>query len=179
MDSLNAMIAWAAQFFRDPATFSADEGGVTLLLVGLSISGVAWGFVAGWIADAVGAARVLVAAVLALAVVALVDATAQDRDLALWTTVVLGGLGASGTWLAGRRMLVDLAPPERLGEYMGLLGITRKASVLGTLLLASLADSRGWRFAILALVVPLVAGAGLLLAAVRRATPARSNGVLG
>jgi hypothetical protein len=61
-------------------------------------------------------------------------------------------------------MLVDLAPPERLGEFMGILGVTRKASVFGTVLLGTLADARGWRFAILALVAPLLVGTALLVA---------------
>ncbi|MND06722.1 hypothetical protein D3C83_282600 [compost metagenome] len=50
---------------------------------------------------------------------------------------------------------------------MGLLGVTRKASVFGTVVLATLADSRDWRYAILALVAPLLAGAILLSLAAR------------
>lgn len=167
VDSLNSMIQWAAQFFRDPAAFNAPESAVTMLLLGLSVSGTAAGFAAGWLCDRVGAHRILVAGTLSLAVVATVDSVAADRDLAIAVTVAGGGFGASAVWLAGRRMLVDLAPPERLGEFMGILGITRKASVLGTVLLATLADDRGWRYAILALVAPLLIGAALLTASVR------------
>jgi UMF1 family MFS transporter len=168
VDSLNSMIQWAAQFFRDPAAFAAGESQVTWLLVGLSLSGVVFGFLAGRLCDRVGGERILVAAVLALAVVATVDATARSREFAMGTTMVLGGFGAAGTWLAGRRVLVDMAPPERLAEFMGLLGVTRKASVFGTIALATLADARDWRYAILALVAPLLLGALLLLAAHRR-----------
>jgi len=168
VDSLNSMIQWAAQFFRDADTFAADREQVTFLLMGLSVSGVVSGIAAGRICDAVGAHRVLLAAMLALAAVAIVDWSSRDLALSTWTTILLGGFGAAGIWLAGRRMLVDLAPPERLGEFMGIYGITRKASVFGTVALGTLADSQGWRFAILSLVAPLLAGAWLVAAAVSR-----------
>jgi len=167
VDSLNSMIQWAAQFFRDPAAFAAPEGEVTRLLIGLSLAGSVAGFVAGRACDSIGPSRVLLAAALSLAAVATVDSVTADRTLAIRVTVIGGGFGAAGIWLAGRRMLVDLAPPERLAEHMGILGITRKASVFGTVVLATLADSRDWRYAILALVVPLLAGAALLAVAAR------------
>jgi UMF1 family MFS transporter len=165
-DSLNSMIQWAGQFFRDPATFASPEGDVTTLLMGLSVAGVVAGIVAGRVCDALGAHRVLGAAMIALAVVATVDSVASDRRIAMGTTILLGGFGAAGVWLAGRRMLVDLAPPGKLAEFMGILGVTRKASVFGTVLLGTLADARGWRYAILALVAPLLVGTGCLLACV-------------
>ena len=176
VDSLNSMIQWAAQFFRDPAAFAAPESEVTWLLIGLSLAGTIAGFVAGRACDAVGPARVMLSAVLALAAVATVDSVTADRRLAIWVTVIGGGYGAAGVWLAGRRVLVDLAPPDRLAEHMGLLGVTRKASVFGTVVLATLADSRDWRYAILALVVPLLAGAILLSLAARLHARRRESG---
>ena len=101
----------------------------------------------------------------------------SDRRLAVWLTVIGGGYGAAGVWLAGRRMLVDLAPPDRLAEHMGLLGVTRKASIFGTVVLATLADARDWRYAILALVVPLLSGAVLLAAAARLHARRAESGV--
>jgi MFS transporter, UMF1 family len=168
VDSLNSMIQWAAQFFRDADTFAASEDQVTLLLVGLALSGTIAGIVAGRVCDAVGAHRVLLAAMVSLAVVAVVDFASRNQALSTAATVLLGGFGAAGVWLAGRRMLVDLAPADRLAEYMGILGVTRKASVFGTVLLGSLADSHGWRVAILALAVPLAAGTWCVAAALAR-----------
>lgn len=174
VDSLNSMIQWAAQFFRDVAAFAASEREVTRLLIGLSVAGTVAGFAAGRLCDRVGAHRILVAAILALAAVAAIDSMSTDREFAIRATVVGGGFGAAGIWLAGRRMLVDLAPPERIGEFMGILGITRKASVFGTILLATLADARDWRYAILALVAPLLAGAACIVGSVQLAARARS-----
>ena len=174
VDSLNAMIQWVGQFFRK--AWNAEENTVIALLTGLSLSAFLLGVVAGKASDRLGAGRVLFAAVASLAAVALVDMAVPNRDIALWTTILAGGLGASGIWLASRRILVDLVPVERLGEYMGILGITRKASIFGTITLASLADafsdalgdSLGWRLAVGFLALPL-AGAFLCLEGSRRA----------
>lgn len=160
VDSLNAMIQWVAQFFRK--AWSAEESTVITLLMGLSVAAFLLGLLAGKAADVLGAGTILFAAVGSLAAVALVDALSPSRGLALWVTILGGGLGASGVWLASRRMLVDLVPAERLGEFMGILGITRKASVLGTLALATLADRFGWRVAVGFLAVPLVIAAAAL-----------------
>jgi UMF1 family MFS transporter len=167
VDSLNAMIQWVGQFAR--FEWGLDEKGVMGLLVGISVSGIAFGFVLGRVADLFGARAVLLAAVGALGVVSLVDALAPDsaRGVAVGVTVFGGGVGAAGTWLAGRRMLVDMAPPERLGEYMGLLGLTRKASVIGTVTLGWIASEHSWRLAIAALAVPLLLGGWMVHAATR------------
>lgn len=156
VDSLNSMIQWVAQFFRRGWGVT-DEGTITWMLVGLSVAAFVAGIAAGRAADLFGAGRIFAAAVTSLLVVSVVDAMGGNRTVALWVTVLGGGFGAAGVWLAGRRVLVDLAPRDRLAEHMGLLGLTRKASVFGTLMLATLADTYGWRVAIAALAVPLAA----------------------
>ncbi|MHC4923574.1 MAG: MFS transporter [Planctomycetota bacterium] len=173
VDSLNAMIQWVGQFFREG--WDADEETVIQLLLGLSVAATILGVVAGKVADWIGARRVMLASVAALGVVSLVDSFGNDPDLALWVTMLGGGLGAAGIWLTGRRVLVDLAPREQLGEYMGLLGITRKASIFGTLLLATLADSSGWKVAVGALSVPLAAGYIILVLSERAARKATAE----
>ncbi len=166
VDSLNSMIQWVAQFFRSGWDVR-EEGVITGMLIGLSLAGAAAGVVAGRLADRLGADRILIAAVVSLAGVALTDAFVTHRGVALTVTVLGGGFGAAGVWLSGRRMLVDLVPRDRLAEHMGLLGLTRKASVFGTLMLGVLADSHGWKVAIACLAVPLALGAVLLEASRR------------
>jgi MFS-type transporter involved in bile tolerance (Atg22 family) len=167
VDSLNAMIQWVAQFFRVGWGIT-NENTVTEMLIRLSIAAVISGFVAGRAADLFGAGRVFAAATLSLLVLTLVDAFGTNREVALHVTVWCGGFGAAGVWLTGRRVLVDLVPADRLAQHMGLLGITRKASVIGTLLLAGLADTLGWRTAIGALAIPLALSLVFLALAARR-----------
>jgi len=54
---------------------------------------------------------------------------------------VFGSLGLAGIWTAGRKVLIDLAPRERLGEYFGLYGITTKLSVFGGWVFTALLDA--------------------------------------
>ncbi len=47
----------------------------------------------------------------------------------------LAGIALGSTWVGARTMMIELSPPERLGEFMGIYNITGKfAAVLGPLL---------------------------------------------
>jgi UMF1 family MFS transporter len=54
--------------------------------------------------------------------------------------MVAGACGLAGLWVAGRKLLIELAPPDKIGEYFGLYGITIKVSVVGTLLFSLITD---------------------------------------
>lgn len=84
----------------------------------------------------------------------------------LLTLVALGALGLSGIWTAGRKVVVLLAPRDRIGEFFGLYGITVKLSVVGSTVYGWLADTAGCKPALLAQGLPIVIGL-LLLTAVR------------
>jgi UMF1 family MFS transporter len=75
---------------------------------------------------------------------------------------VLGALGLSGIWTAGRKVVVVLSPPDRIGEHFGLYGITVKLSVIGSTVYASVADAYGSKPAMLSQAGPLVLGLCLL-----------------
>ena len=89
-------------------------------------------------------------------------------DTTGFTITLLGGgaIGMAGIWTAGRKLLLDLAPPARIGEFFGLYGITVKVSVLGSAAYGLMADSFGCKPALLAQGVPLLLGL-LFLAMVR------------
>lgn len=76
----------------------------------------------------------------------------------LLTMVPLGAIGLAGTWTAGRKLVLLLAPPDRAGAYFGLYGITVKLSVLGSSVYGVLADALGPRTAILAQSAQLLVG---------------------
>jgi UMF1 family MFS transporter len=75
---------------------------------------------------------------------------------------VLGSLGLAGIWTAGRKVVVLLSPPDRIGEHFGLYGITVKLSVVGSTVYARVADAYGSKPAMLSQAVPLVLGLCLL-----------------
>jgi UMF1 family MFS transporter len=74
------------------------------------------------------------------------------------TLVLLGALGLAGVWTSGRKVVLLLAPADRVGEYFGLYGITLKLSVVGSAVFAIVDDSLGIRAAMLVQAVPLVLG---------------------
>lgn len=80
----------------------------------------------------------------------------------LLTLVVLGAFGLAGVWTAGRKVVVLLAPADRIGEYFGLYGITLKLSVVGGLVYGLVHDAFGCKPAMLVQGVQLMLGLGCL-----------------
>lgn len=134
-------------------------------LLGLVFSGLAFGFgvlVARWTDR--HALAVLRASALALGLALAGGAWFGGGNTAAFTgTLVLGGaLGMAGVWTAGRKLLLQLAPRERIGEFFGLYGITVKVSVVGSAVYGVIADHWGSRTALLAQCAPLLLGIACL-----------------
>ena len=81
--------------------------------------------------------------------------------------VTAGAFAISGIWTAGRKVLLELAPKDRVGEYFGLYGLTTKISVVASLLFSVAADIHGFQSALWILVFPAVAGCACLIASAR------------
>jgi UMF1 family MFS transporter len=57
-----------------------------------------------------------------------------DKIVFQWIIAPLAGVALGSTWTAARTMMVELSPPARLGEFMGIFNLTGKFSaVLGPL----------------------------------------------
>ena len=93
----------------------------------------------------------------------------------LLTLVALGAFGLTGIWTAGRKVIVLLAPKERIGEYFGLYGMTVKLSVFGGAIYGEIATRSGAKPAMLAQSVQLLVGLACL-AMVRLPKPAPQGG---
>ena len=78
------------------------------------------------------------------------------------TLVVLGAFGLSGIWTSGRKLVLLLAPADRVGEYFGLYGITVKLSVIGSVVFAEVADAWGSKAGMLSQSIQLLIGLGCL-----------------
>jgi UMF1 family MFS transporter len=96
---------------------------------------------------------------------------------ALTLTLVVGGaLGLAGVWTAGRKLVLLLAPRERIGEYFGLYGITVKVSVIGSTTYGVIADHFGSAPALLAQIAPLLLGLfALAMVRMPQSDAARAN----
>ena len=93
----------------------------------------------------------------------------------LLTLVGHGAFGLTGIWTAGRKVVVLLAPKERIGEYFGLYGMTVKLSVFGGAIYGEIATRSGAKPAMLAQSVQLLVGLACL-AMVRLPKPAVQGG---
>lgn len=161
------------QWFGMP--FGPQAGSMVqfLGLLGLCFSGLAFGF--GLLLGSTTDRRplaVMLASVAALGLALGGGACFGGGDTTWFTITLVGGgaFGMAGIWTAGRKLLLQLAPPDRVGEYFGLYGITVKVSVLGSTLYGVLADRFGSVPALLAQLAPLLLGLGCL-AMVRMPAP--------
>jgi UMF1 family MFS transporter len=189
VDVLNTAILYFADFtlsvFREPlaagtvvwlgGTLQGEAGGKQLLMgMGIALNTLALGF---GIAQGAWADRaplaVLRTSALALLVAlgggALFGGTSTLGYAA--TLVAFGAFGLSGIWTAGRKVVVLLAPPERVGSYFGLYGVTVKLSVVGSVVYGFVEHHAGAKPAMLAQGVQLLLGL-LCLAMVRMPAPA-------
>ena len=179
-DVLNMAIAWFAVYFAK--VFSFTSGQINLILAGMSAAAFLAGLVMGKLTDKIGPRRAVVTAALCLAVTLPCVSLLPEPWMAVTVILTLGAPGLAGLWVAGRKLLIELAPPDRIGEYFGLEGIAAKISVVGTLVFAVLVDhlpgEGHWNFklAILLQVAVLIPGI-VCLAMVRLPARASAAGV--
>jgi MFS transporter, UMF1 family len=142
-----------------------------LMIAGLLLNSLAllFGVLLGFLSDRVGALHVLRLSA-AFLVFGLFGAAAFGGVNVFWYLTAIcgfGGLGLAGIWTAGRKLLIELSPREKLGEYFGLYGITIKLSVIGSAVFGVVrdvvhrwtdSDLAGWKAALLLQAVPLLLG---------------------
>lgn len=89
----------------------------------------------GFINDAIGSKASLSISLILWMVVLVAAIFITEPTIFRFVIAPLAGVALGSTWVAARTMMIELSPPERLGEFMGIYNITGKfASVLGPLL---------------------------------------------
>lgn len=156
VDVLNTAIFWIGVYLVHG--MGMDQGTMIQTIVIANLTAFVIGSGLGWITDRVGARQTMILAACCL-LAALVSLVAT-RDpllarLSLWT---LGAAGLGGIWVAGRKLLLDLVPADRVGAFFGLYGLTNKGAAFGLVAFAVLSDWFGYRVALTAAILPLAAG---------------------
>ena len=160
-DVVNTLIMWTRPYLMKGAAYTEKES--LGILLAMSVSAFVLGLAMGWVTDRLGAKRALLAAAGSLGACIVVGGLVHERWVVVPTVLLLGSGGLAGVWVAGRKFVLDIAPPERAGEFFGLYGVTQKLSVLGCVLFAAVADWSGsYRAALLSLLVPLAVGIAFL-----------------
>ncbi|MCA8977532.1 MAG: MFS transporter [Planctomycetes bacterium] len=187
-DVLNTAILFFAELTRSTFAAAAEHGGLELLwfelngdaglttmvmICGLCLNGLAlvFGLSIGRWTDRAPLAVMLCSALALLGALGGGALFAGMSPLGyLLTLVVLGSFGLTGTWSAGRKIVLLLAPADRIGEYFGLYGITMKLSVFGAVIYALVRDAFDARAALLSQSPQLLLGL-LFLSMVRLPKP--------
>jgi MFS-type transporter involved in bile tolerance (Atg22 family) len=145
-----------------------------LTLIGLQVAAFPFGILAGSLCGSLGGHVTYLIAIVSLLGALAACAVGSPLYLALPALVVCGGFGVGGIWVAGRRLVYDLAPKDRLGEFYGLYGLTQKTSATGALLFGILTTRASHWHALALLAAYLVAG-GALIAAARKKFASRAS----
>lgn len=180
-DAANTAIAVLGIYATNEMGFS-DQQAQLVLLAGV-LGAIAGGFTIGRFVDRFGPRNTLMGVlsvwVISLTFVAMIAWLDLPSSL-FWLVAVLVGIALGGLWTADRPLMLQLAPPARLGEYYGLYSMVgRFAAAIGPLLWAIIVTGLGWgRPVAVAGLAVFVAIAMMLLARVpnRLAEPRSAGG---
>lgn len=145
-DAANTAIAVLGIYATNEVGFS-DEQAQLVLLAGV-VGAIVGGFTVGRLVDRYGPRNTLMG-VLAVWVVSLmfvaVIAWLELPSSLFWLVAVLVGVALGGLWTSDRPLMLQLAPPARLGEFYGIYSMVgRFAAVIGPLLWAIIVTGLGW-----------------------------------
>jgi len=162
-DVVNTLIMWTRPYLMKGAGYT-DESSIGVLMA-MSVSALVLGLCMGWLTDWLGSKRALLAAAGSLGICIVVASVTREPWVLVPTILLFGSGGLAGVWVAGRKFLLDVAPPDRVGEFFGFYAVTQKLSVFGCTLFALMADWTGsYRVALSSLLVPLAVGMAFLAA---------------
>lgn len=162
-DVVNTLIMWTRPYLIRGAGYS-EKASIGILMA-MSVTAFILGLGMGWLTDRLGAKRALLAAAGSLGACIAVASITHKPWVLVPTVLLFGSGGLAGVWVAGRKFLLDVAPPEKVGEFFGFYAVTQKLSVLGCTLFALMADWTGsYRAALSSLLVPLAIGIAFLAA---------------
>lgn len=162
-DAANTIINFVAIYAHAVVGLS-NAAIVRFLMVSTSFAVVgSWAW--GKVTDHIGPKRTMMAILLGWCGTLLVTMLSQSAGT-FNLVGPLAGICLGGTWVTGRTLVVRLSPPDKLGEFFGLYGLTEKfTAVLGPLLWALVVDGvfRSWgvaryRIAVGTLLLSVVAG---------------------
>jgi UMF1 family MFS transporter len=127
-DALNTVIiamgVYATQVIGFKEVFSVLAPATVAAVIGSWIFGV--------VTDRLTSKHTLVISLLLWVPVLVAAIFITDQLIFQWGIATLAGVALGSTWTSARTMMVELSPPDKLGEFMGIYNLTGKFSaVLG------------------------------------------------
>jgi UMF1 family MFS transporter len=156
LDALNAFILWLSVYITKELL--VPQAQFIRIMLALNISAFLFGILMGKATDVIGSRRTFLISIIALFIAVFVAGTTRNLFLFKVTLLTLGAMAASGIWTAGRKLLIELAPPEEIGKFFGLYGFTTKISAFGSSAFSILADLFNYRAAVLSQLITVILG---------------------
>jgi UMF1 family MFS transporter len=130
-DALNTVIIAMSVYAVEVIGFSSP-----LTVLGPAIvTAVLGSWLFGFVTDRLTAKWSLVISLLMWVGVFLAAMFITDKAIFQWVIAPVAGIALGSTWTAARTMMVELSPPARLGEFMGIYNLTGKfAAVISPIL---------------------------------------------
>jgi MFS transporter, UMF1 family len=130
-DAVNTVIIFMGIYVVQEVGFTTAQA--TLVMLTALAFAVPGGFIWGAIVDRLGATRTL-NIVLVLWFIAFMWAAAVGYfglgQAAFWPVPALAGICLGGTWAADRPLMLQLTPPDRIGEFYGLYNMVGRFSAI-------------------------------------------------
>ena len=171
LDAVNTIIAFMAVYANKVIGF--NESQTTHFLISSTIGAMLGSFIIGILVKYKGTIwsywLVLWTWVIALSLVIM----AQGATL-FWLAGPIAGVGMGGVWVVSRALIVELSPPERVGEFFGFYGFAGKAaSIIGPMLWGgivwALSNTTTLKYRVaVAMLLSLVLGAAYLFRSLSR-----------
>jgi len=163
VDTLNTGIVAYAPYVVN--VFGVGTRAAMLWMIPFSLGAFVLGAAGGRASDRFGSRRTLLAAGGCVFAAVVVCGLARSFAVFMAAFILLGGFGLSTIWVAGRKLLVELAPPGQVGKYFGLYNVGHKLSMVGPVIFGVLADVQvpgvpagGYRLGLLSQLALLVPG---------------------
>lgn len=156
LDALNSTIAWFAIYAKN--VFELTQGHLILLMIGLNICAFLFSLLTGYLTDKINGYFILITSSAALALLLLSLTQEISFLIFAFLSFALGAFALAGLWTAGRKVLIDLAPKEKSGEYFGVYGLITKISIVGSFFYGMTSDISGMKNGLWILVFPACCG---------------------
>jgi len=162
LNAVNTLIVFMSVYTKKVIGFTDSEI-ITFYIVS-TVFAILGSFVTGFITDRFGSKRTL-SIVLGLWCISILLVAISFNKIVFWVVGPLVGICLGATWTSARVLVVDLSPPQMVGEVFGFYGLVGKsASIIGPLIWGLCAWAFGflgilkYRLAILSLLPFLVLG---------------------
>ncbi len=135
LDVVNTIIAFMSVYAHKVIGFDGKQ--ITSFLILSTVFAMLGSLVIGWLVKHKGTVfsygLVLWIWLAALSLIVL-----SSGETLFWMVGPLAGAGMGGVWVASRAIVVELSPPEKIGEFFGIYSLAGKmASIVGPLLWGS------------------------------------------